>query len=108
MRKGILIVAFIVIFLIVIVAAGFFRSTGRVVDDEKSELNLSLVTLRVNIPCPGHAGLIKSELSKLSGVNSVGFRFPNLFDVRYDSSELESKEILALKIFEEYRAEVVK
>jgi len=62
------------------------------------------VTLSVDIPCPGHATLIISELKKLPGIFSVTFRFPNLFEVQYDAAQVSLQEILNLDIFKNYKA----
>ena len=67
----------------------------------------SLITLRVAIPCPGHAPLIIGELKKISGVENVKFRFPNLFDVDYNSQKTSQGEILSLEVFNTYKATVV-
>ncbi|MFA5764154.1 MAG: heavy-metal-associated domain-containing protein [archaeon] len=40
-----------------------------------------VITLQVDIPCPGHASLITNELKTIKGVTGVRFNFPNLFDV---------------------------
>ena len=48
--------------------------------------DLSEITLKVDIPCPGHAPLISEELKTISGVKLIKFRFPNYFDVSYESS----------------------
>ncbi|MDP1538976.1 MAG: hypothetical protein Q8M00_03025, partial [bacterium] len=63
-----------------------------------------LLTLQVAIPCPGHAPLIIGELKKISGVESVRFRFPNLFDVSYNPQKTTQKEILSLEVFNTYKA----
>lgn len=67
-----------------------------------------LLTLQVDIPCPGHALLIIGELETIDGVKNVKYRFPNFFDVPYDSAKTSREEILSLEIFETYRAEVVR
>jgi copper chaperone CopZ len=67
----------------------------------------SLLTLQVEIPCPGHAPLITGELKTIEGVTGVRFNFPNYFDVAFDSSQTSKEEILALEVFEPYPAEVV-
>jgi len=69
---------------------------------------LSSITLKVDIPCPGHASLITSELKKISGVEDVKFSFPNFFTVRYNSLKTSKREILSLELFNTYKAEVVK
>jgi hypothetical protein len=67
----------------------------------------SKITLKVAIPCPGHASLITGELYKVNGVKSVNFRFPNLFDVVYLPSDTSEKDILSIDIFKEYKAEKI-
>lgn len=64
------------------------------------------LTLKVNIPCSGHAPLIKGELLK-AGVNGIFFKFPNYFDVYYDPSNVTEDEILNLQIFKEFNAKKV-
>ncbi len=68
---------------------------------------LSSMTLEVAIPCPGHAPLISGELKGVSGVQSVKFRFPNLFDVSYDASATTKDEILSLDVFNTYKPTVL-
>jgi copper chaperone CopZ len=63
--------------------------------------------LKVKIPCPGHAPLISEELKTIDGVGNVRFSFPNVFDVEYDSSKTTEEEILALEVFETYKATVL-
>lgn len=65
------------------------------------------VRLAVNIPCSGHAPLIKSELMALSGVKSVKFSFPNVFAVEYDPAVISKDAILSASIFRDYPAAVV-
>jgi hypothetical protein len=66
---------------------------------------LSTMTLRVAIPCPGHASLITGELSKI-GVSSK-FRMPNYFDLSYDSGRTSLDQIMGLDVFESYKATIV-
>jgi hypothetical protein len=67
--------------------------------------DLSEITLKVNIPCPGHAPLISEELKTISGIKSINFKFPNYFDVSYDSSTSQ-QEILLLDVFDVYPATI--
>ena len=69
--------------------------------------NLSSITLKVDIPCPGHAPLITTELKKIDGVEEVKFSFPNLFDVKYNFLKTSKKEILSLEVFNTYKATVI-
>jgi copper chaperone CopZ len=69
---------------------------------------LSSVTLKVDIPCPGHASLISNELKKIDGVEDVKFSFPNLFDVKYNPSKTSKEKLLSLQVFNTYKAVVIK
>ena len=77
--------------------------TGAAIDDTTG---LSLMQIKVDIPCPGHAPLISNELQTVNGVKGSKYSFPNNFDVYYDSSQTSEQEILSLEVFEEYPAEV--
>jgi len=63
------------------------------------------ISLKVAIPCPGHAPLIIDELNKVSGVENVKFEFPNKFTVTYNSAKTSKNTILSLDIFKEYKAQ---
>lgn len=66
--------------------------------NQKSAKNsLFELTLKVNIPCPGHASLITSELKKIDGVENVLFQFPNLFKVSYDPKKPQNKRYFLYK-----------
>lgn len=66
----------------------------------------SLLKIKVDIPCPGHAPLISNELKTIAGLESVKYDFPNYFTITYNS--LANKDqILALEVFNEYPAEVL-
>jgi len=77
--------------------------TGGVVGAE----GFSSMEIKVNIPCPGHAPLIASELKTIGGVEGSDYSFPNNFLVYYDSSLTSEKEILSLEVFEEYPAKII-
>jgi hypothetical protein len=66
--------------------------------------NFDMIKISVDIPCPGHAPLITSELITIEGVKGSEFSFPNNFDVYYDSSQTSEEEILSLEVFGEYPA----
>jgi len=68
------------------------------------EYSGSKLTIKVDIPCSGHASLIIYEVKKLSGVNEVKFKGSGVFDVYYDSSKTSKEEILSAGIFNEYPA----
>lgn len=68
----------------------------------------SFLTLEVNIPCPGHAALIVGEVKRISGVENVKFRFPNLFDISFDPAKTSREKILSLDVFDTYSATIVR
>jgi uncharacterized membrane protein YgcG len=67
----------------------------------------STLTLKVGIPCPGHAPLISGELRSVNGVTGVQFSFPNLFEVNYDPARTSVQQMLSLEVFKTYKASVV-
>jgi len=69
---------------------------------------LSSITLKVDIPCPGHASLISNELRKIKGVEDVKFSIPNLFDIKYNPSKTSKEKLLSLEVFNTYKATVIK
>lgn len=62
------------------------------------------MTIRVNIPCSGHASLIISELKQAKGVGSVSYAPLNTFTVNYDPVVINEDSILGLEIFKTYPA----
>jgi copper chaperone CopZ len=68
---------------------------------------ISSIRLKVDIPCPGHAPLISQELKSINGVVGVQFSFPNVFDVKYDSTKTSKQQILSLDMFKTYKATVL-
>jgi hypothetical protein len=73
------------------------------VDQSKGTYTASL-SIAVQIPCSGHASLIVDELKKNNGVGQVLFKMPNIFDVKYDPTQISPKKILLTDIFETYKA----
>ncbi len=69
---------------------------------------LSSLTLKVQIPCPGHAPLIIQELKKINGIEGVEFKFPNLFQIKFNPKRIDKLEILSLKIFQTFKVEMIK
>lgn len=68
--------------------------------------NLSSAILKVQIPCPGHAPLIMSEIKKENGVASVLFKMPDIFEIKYDSKIISSEKIASLDIFKNFQAAI--
>jgi len=69
--------------------------------------DLSVLEISVDIPCPGHASLISSEVETIDGVQGSKYSFPNDFEIYYNSSLTSKQEILSLEVFDEYPAEVL-
>ncbi|MBT3985765.1 lipoprotein [archaeon] len=65
------------------------------------------LTLKVSIPCSGHASLITGELYKLPGVTNVDYRTGHYFDVTYNPSITTEQDILNLDVFNSYPATLV-
>lgn len=82
---------------------GTFMGGGEPVPSDSN----SWASLQVAIPCPGHASLIIGELKGITGVENVKFRFPNLFDVGYDSEKTSKEQMLSLDVFQTYKATVI-
>jgi len=78
--------------------------TGAAITDTTG---FSLMAIKVDIPCPGHAPLISSELETMRGVGGSEYSFPNKFDVYYDASQTSEQEILSLEVFDEYPAQIL-
>lgn len=68
--------------------------------------NIREVTLKVKIPCSGHAPLISGEIRAIKGIKDVRFVSPNIFEVSYDQNETEVAKILGLEVFKTYPAVV--
>lgn len=73
-----------------------------------SSVSNTIVTLKVAIPCSGHASLISGDLKTIDGVDRVIFRFPNYFDVYYNQSIVSEEKILSLEVFKTYKATIIK
>ncbi|MDY1591389.1 MAG: cation transporter [Methanofastidiosum sp.] len=75
--------------------------------DQATVGTVEFITLKVNIPCSGHAPLISEELKSINGVQEVKYSTPNTFAVKYDSGRTTKTEILNLTVFREYPATVL-
>lgn len=72
-----------------------------------STASLASLTMKVAIPCSGHAPLISNELKTVSGVQAVKFSLPNNFEVTYDPAKTSKDAILSLAVFKEYAPTVL-
>ncbi|MFA7690649.1 MAG: cation transporter [Methanofastidiosum sp.] len=75
--------------------------------DQATVGTVEFITLKVNIPCSGHAPLISEELKSINGVQEVKYSTPNTFAVKYDSGRTTKTEILNLTVFREYPATIL-
>jgi hypothetical protein len=66
------------------------------------------ITLKVNIPCSGHAPLISQEIKKISGITDVKFISPDLFAISFDSTRTNRDEIMNLEIFKTFLSTIIK
>ncbi|KYC47027.1 MAG: putative copper-exporting P-type ATPase A [Candidatus Methanofastidiosum methylothiophilum] len=66
--------------------------------------SIESITLKVSIPCSGHAPLISEEIKTINGIQEVKYGAPNVFTVKYDSGKTTINEILNLAVFKEYPA----
>ena len=67
---------------------------------EKSEI----LKLSFDIPCPGHAPLVISELKKVDGIEDVEFVSGKSFEITYDSEKINKEQILEQDICKEFNA----
>jgi hypothetical protein len=104
MKKIFIVIGILFIALIGFLLADNLLTSGKAIENQEKIDSDSEVTLKVSIPCEGHASLIIGYL-KQAGVSEVNFRTPNYFDVRYDSSKITKEKILNIDIFKEYPAE---
>jgi hypothetical protein len=90
-------------FLVVFPLITNFNSKNKTNTSYFAQSDLSRLSLKVAIPCSGHAPLVVEELKKNSGVVEVKFRLPNVFDVKY-SKKTSAEEILGAGIFKNFKA----
>ena len=93
---GVNLALFLVIFPII---ANISASSG---ENQIAIGSIESITLKVNIPCSGHAPLISEEIKTIKGIHEVKYKVPNVFIVKYDSGKTNFNEILNLAVFKEY------
>lgn len=99
----------ILVFILVLIMGSFFLKsnlTGDIINNIAVE-NLQKITLKVAIPCGGHAYLIKDALNKLEGIEKVEYTPITTFVVYYDSTKISEQEILAIDVFKDYPAKKI-
>jgi len=103
---GINLLLFLIIFPL-LANVSFAAPTGSILALSNSGTSLSTLKLQVDIPCPGHATLISGDVKAINGVIGVQFSLPNIFEVTYDTSKTSKQQILALDVFNTYKATVL-
>jgi hypothetical protein len=96
------IVTNLLIFFVIFPAVASMKSDNIVPDVQLSNLSIS-----VQIPCSGHAPLIIDELKKNRGVNAVEFKMLNTFNIQYDPKEISPDKIVSLQIFKDFKATIL-
>lgn len=71
-------------------------------------LSGNFITLKVDIPCPGHGPLVIEELKRLPGIENIKFRFPNFFDISFNPKIVSKEKILAIDILKIYQGKIIK
>jgi len=87
---------------IIYFAFSAFTPTGKSVSE-----NSQTISIKVAIPCSGHAQLIINELSKIDGVDNVDFSPQNNFKVYYTPAKTTKERILSAEIFKQYPARMM-
>jgi len=67
----------------------------------------NFITLKVDLPCPGHAYLMVGDFEKIPGVNNINFKMPNLFDISFDPTVVSAQQILDIDILKIYQSQIV-
>jgi hypothetical protein len=81
----------------------FPLATNMAFNNKTTDENLSNLSILVDIPCSGHAYLINSELTKNPGIKNIGYDYPKLFTIFYDSKLTNKEEIYSNPVFKEYK-----
>jgi copper chaperone CopZ len=94
-------------FMVIFPVAANLNLSPNLTATNSQNVHLNNLTMEVDIPCSGHAPLITGELKKISGIKEVKFRFPNLFDIKFDPSEIQEDKIISLDVFKTYKAKII-
>lgn len=89
------------IFFIYIVMPAFANNQDEIITNNLAAL--SLATIEVQLPCPGHAPLITEEIKTIPGVKTVNFKMPRTFEITYNPEETNLEEIKTLEIFKNFK-----
>lgn len=85
-------------------SASIFKNSASAINSSALMENL---TLKVDIPCSGHANVIINELKSINGVVLTMYKDPDIFEISYDSAKTSPEKIMALEIFKTYKCEII-
>jgi hypothetical protein len=77
----------------------------KVLGEEKN--NLSELSIKVDIPCSGHASLIIDEIKKNCNIDSITYSTPDKFEIKYDPKKTTPEKITSLEIFKTYPVKII-
>lgn len=97
-----------IVFMYAVFPAVSKKIINRSVAADQNLNKYKIVTLMVDIPCPGHAPLIDIDLKEDKGVKKVEYTEPNIFKVYYDEKITDISKILSIEIFKTYSAKEIK
>jgi hypothetical protein len=83
-----------------IIVPAFINKPVKALSQDEKQL---LIAAEVQIPCPGHAPLVISELEKASGIETVTFKLPRTFEITYNPETTSPQTIAALDIFKTFK-----
>lgn len=61
------------------------------------------LSLRVDIPCSGHAPIVTYELEQDEGIGNIIFKNPNTFNIKYNPDVTSPEKIKSLEIFKTFK-----
>ncbi|MFA6227752.1 MAG: hypothetical protein WC668_01050 [Patescibacteria group bacterium] len=84
-----------------------FPAVANIIGGGQAAIQDTTLTLRVDLPCSGHAPLISQSLLSQNGIKTVNFQLPDRFVVSYDKDSITADQILNQKIFQSFKAKVI-
>jgi hypothetical protein len=65
-------------------------------------INSAELSMRVELPCTGHAPLVMEEIKKNRSIQGVKFTAPDTFQIKYNPQETSPAKIASLEIFKTF------
>lgn len=75
--------------------------SARKITDE--QIYSEKLSLRVDIPCSGHAPIVTYELEQDEGIGNIVFKNPNTFNIKYNPDVTSPEKIKSLEIFKTFK-----